>query len=92
MRRRQMAWERDEESFFSVQAVVRNLAAPAMYSWRLSVEVMGCSAAPAMWVAPKESSRMEIGFRAFRRSVILRVSTGGLNLEEVKRSRGWKKW
>jgi hypothetical protein len=59
-RRRQMAWERDELSFFSVGAVRRREAAASMYPRRASLVVMWCSKAPAIWVVPKESSRMEI--------------------------------
>jgi len=68
---RQMQCEREEASFFEVDAVRRREAARSRSERASAVLEMGCSAAPERWIVPWASSRMEIGLRLVRRSKVV---------------------
>lgn len=76
MRMRQMACEREDESFLRVGAVFRREDAVEIRERRSALDVRGCSWAPASWVLPWESSRMEICLRELRRSTRLALVGG----------------
>lgn len=85
MRMRQMEWEREDWSFFAVEAVERCVLAVSTKDKNSSAVAGFFSSMPMSCMVPKASSFTFIGFRSARRSgVVVRMGVWGGGKESTE--------